>query len=197
MSRSPVQSNFTTTTSSEKPDQARPCSSHSQHRSIVDDVDLFFQYIVTELVDTLSIRIGLVARICRSQSSKGDQFRQGRGSIPRFGIISFVFAYPFDWECCRNVPSDCSKPRNIEMGSHWDSTLYIGKLPPMKLLFMLTDRELVSDTALQRRGGNRTQDEAKPKVTIDSNEAQTPTTIPQRSTQKHHSRSPSTSIVAG
>jgi hypothetical protein len=32
-----------------------------------------------------------VARICRSQSSKGDQFRQGRGSIPRFGIISFVF----------------------------------------------------------------------------------------------------------
>jgi hypothetical protein len=33
------------------------------------------------------IRIGLVARICRSQSSKDDQFRQGRGSIPRFGIL--------------------------------------------------------------------------------------------------------------
>ena len=32
-----------------------------------------------------NIRIGLVARICRSQSPKGDQFRQGRGSIPRFG----------------------------------------------------------------------------------------------------------------
>jgi hypothetical protein len=29
-----------------------------------------------------SIRIGLVARICRSQSSKDDQFRQGQGSIP-------------------------------------------------------------------------------------------------------------------
>ena len=35
----------------------------------------------------IEIRIGLVARICRSQSSKDDQFRQGRGSIPRFGII--------------------------------------------------------------------------------------------------------------
>jgi hypothetical protein len=33
-----------------------------------------------------NIRIGLVARICRSQSSNGDKFRQGRGSIPRFGI---------------------------------------------------------------------------------------------------------------
>ena len=40
------------------------------------------------------IRIGLVARICRSQSSKDDQFRQGRGSIPRFGIISFAFCLP-------------------------------------------------------------------------------------------------------
>jgi hypothetical protein len=39
-----------------------------------------------------NIRIGLVARICRSQSSQGDQFRQGRGSIPRFGIIPFSFA---------------------------------------------------------------------------------------------------------
>ena len=37
------------------------------------------------------IRIGLVARICRSQSSKDDQFRQGRGSIPRFGIILLHF----------------------------------------------------------------------------------------------------------
>ena len=36
------------------------------------------------------IRIGLVARICRSQSSKDDQFRQGRGSIPRFGNFSFA-----------------------------------------------------------------------------------------------------------
>ena len=36
------------------------------------------------------IRIGLVARICRSQSSKDDQFRQGRGSIPRFGNLSFA-----------------------------------------------------------------------------------------------------------
>ena len=38
-----------------------------------------------------NIRIGLVARICRSQSSKDDQFRQGRGSIPRFGIILLLF----------------------------------------------------------------------------------------------------------
>jgi hypothetical protein len=37
------------------------------------------------------IRIGLVARICRSQSSKDGQFRQGRGSIPRFGIVFFAF----------------------------------------------------------------------------------------------------------
>jgi hypothetical protein len=28
-----------------------------------------------------------VARICRSHSSKEDQYRQGRGSIPRFGIL--------------------------------------------------------------------------------------------------------------
>ena len=41
-----------------------------------------------------NIRIGLVARICRSQSSKDDQFRQGRGSIPRFGRYSFdLFCY--------------------------------------------------------------------------------------------------------
>ena len=33
-----------------------------------------------------------MARICRSQSSKDDQFRQGRGSIPRFGIILLLFA---------------------------------------------------------------------------------------------------------
>ena len=32
-----------------------------------------------------------MARICRSQSSKDDQFRQGRGSIPRFGIILLPF----------------------------------------------------------------------------------------------------------
>jgi hypothetical protein len=38
-----------------------------------------------------TIRIGLVARICRSHSSKEDQYRQGRGSIPRFGIIVFFF----------------------------------------------------------------------------------------------------------
>jgi hypothetical protein len=38
-----------------------------------------------------TIRIGLVARICRSQSSQDDQFRQGRGSIPRFGIVPFCF----------------------------------------------------------------------------------------------------------
>jgi len=37
-----------------------------------------------------SIRIGLVARICRSHSSKEDQNRQGRGSIPRFGNYSFA-----------------------------------------------------------------------------------------------------------
>ena len=29
-----------------------------------------------------TIRIGLVARICRSQSLQDDQFRQGQGSIP-------------------------------------------------------------------------------------------------------------------
>jgi len=49
------------------------------------------------------IRIGLVARICRSQSSQDDQFRQGRGSIPRFGIILLHFGRssaamrPFFW----------------------------------------------------------------------------------------------------
>jgi hypothetical protein len=37
----------------------------------------------------IDIRIGLVARICRSHSSKEDQYRQGRGSIPRFGILLF------------------------------------------------------------------------------------------------------------
>ena len=42
------------------------------------------------MVQSTTIRIGLVARICRSQSSKDDQFRQGRGSIPRFGIILFL-----------------------------------------------------------------------------------------------------------
>ena len=40
-----------------------------------------------------NIRIGLVARICRSQSSQDDQFRQGRGSIPRFGIILLRFEW--------------------------------------------------------------------------------------------------------
>jgi hypothetical protein len=40
----------------------------------------------------LNIRIGLVARICRSQSLIDDQFRQGRGSIPRFGIVALPFA---------------------------------------------------------------------------------------------------------
>ena len=45
-----------------------------------------------------NIRIGLVARICRSQSSQDDQFRQGRGSIPRFGIILLTFF------CCLQRP---------------------------------------------------------------------------------------------
>ena len=44
-----------------------------------------------------NIRIGLVARICRSQSSKGDQFRQGRGSIPRFGIIVLLLHHRHEW----------------------------------------------------------------------------------------------------
>jgi hypothetical protein len=43
-----------------------------------------------------SIRIGLVARICRSHSSKEDQNRQGRGSIPRFGNLPFAV-----WPYCR------------------------------------------------------------------------------------------------
>ena len=43
---------------------------------------------------SIDIRIGLVARICRSQSSKDDQFRQGRGSIPRFGKYSFARSRP-------------------------------------------------------------------------------------------------------
>jgi hypothetical protein len=43
---------------------------------------------------TIEIRIGLVARICRSHSSKDDQFRQGRGSIPRFGIIVLLLHHP-------------------------------------------------------------------------------------------------------
>jgi hypothetical protein len=37
-----------------------------------------------------------VARICRSQSSKDDQFRQGRGSIPRFGKLPFVICIVVD-----------------------------------------------------------------------------------------------------
>ena len=44
-----------------------------------------------DLITCSIIRIGLVARICRSQSSKDDQSRQGRGSIPRFGIILLLF----------------------------------------------------------------------------------------------------------
>jgi hypothetical protein len=49
------------------------------------------------ITESVTIRIGLVARICRSQSSKDDQFRQGRGSIPRFGInLFFCCWYAFD-----------------------------------------------------------------------------------------------------
>jgi hypothetical protein len=40
---------------------------------------------IGSVIISLHIRIGLVARICRSQLSKDNQFRQGRGSIPRFG----------------------------------------------------------------------------------------------------------------
>ena len=54
-----------------------------------------------------NIRIGLVARICRSQSSKDDQSRQGRGSIPRFGTILLPFCYVvrLDLFCFREVGS--------------------------------------------------------------------------------------------
>jgi hypothetical protein len=55
--------------------------------------------------ELITIRIGLVARICRSQSSKDDQFRQGRGSIPRFGIKLF-----FCWL--------------LPLASSWGSMLY-------------------------------------------------------------------------
>jgi hypothetical protein len=51
----------------------------------------FLGGLYTEQWQCSSIRIGLVARICRSQSLKHDQFRQGRGSIPRFGIIVLLF----------------------------------------------------------------------------------------------------------
>ena len=59
------------------------------------------------------IRIGLVARICRSQSSKDDQFRQGRGSIPRFGNLSFAHSMDErrDWNvfCCARMYSASEK----------------------------------------------------------------------------------------
>jgi hypothetical protein len=47
-------------------------------------------YLVSMQGPPSSIRIGLVARICRSHSSKEDQNRQGRGSIPRFGNLPFA-----------------------------------------------------------------------------------------------------------
>jgi hypothetical protein len=85
-----------------------PSSSCSQHRSIVDlcdDVFMRCRGSVAKISPLLlvrgiypiktagipSIRIGLVARICRSHSSKDDQIRQGRGSIPRFGITLLLF----------------------------------------------------------------------------------------------------------
>jgi hypothetical protein len=45
-------------------------------------------------ISSLKIRIGLVARICRSQLSKDIQCRQGRGSIPRFGKLTFCSLPP-------------------------------------------------------------------------------------------------------
>ena len=53
-----------------------------------------------------NIRIGLVARICRSQLSQYDQFRQGRGSIPRFGT-SFAFCLPIDSHASGVESSTC------------------------------------------------------------------------------------------
>ena len=56
-----------------------------------------------------NIRIGLVARICRSQSSKDDQFRQGRGSIPRFGNFSFAGSTSFCWTLASASESNISQ----------------------------------------------------------------------------------------
>ena len=58
---------------------------YSKHGRSVDLIEAAAPELVS-LEIKQKIRIGLVARICRSQSSKDDQFRQGRGSIPRFGI---------------------------------------------------------------------------------------------------------------
>jgi hypothetical protein len=56
-----------------------------------------------------TIRIGLVARICRSHFfCKEDQNRQGRGSIPRFGISDRSFAFGMVvWNQCRSAWLGC------------------------------------------------------------------------------------------
>jgi len=65
-------------------------SAYSKHSRSVDLIEAAASELVSLEINT-TIRIGLVARICRSQSSQDDQFRQGRGSIPRFGIILLLF----------------------------------------------------------------------------------------------------------
>jgi hypothetical protein len=47
----------------------------------------------SNMIASCAIRIGLVARICRSHSSKEEKCRQGRGSIPRFGKQLFACGF--------------------------------------------------------------------------------------------------------
>ena len=68
----------------------RHVSAYSKQCKSVDLIEAAASELVSLKIKQ-KIRIGLVARICRSQSSKDDQFRQGRGSIPRFGIILLLF----------------------------------------------------------------------------------------------------------
>jgi hypothetical protein len=68
-----------------------------------------------------TIRIGLVARICRSHSSKEDQYRQGRGSIPRFGLFSsfaVMLQHPFGLA----VPYEVGGSLDLPFGACGDRT---------------------------------------------------------------------------
>ena len=63
-----------------------------KHKTLLWNID----YIIwCNTWPSINIRNGLVARICRSHSSaKSKVARQGRGSIPRFGIILFAHLVP-------------------------------------------------------------------------------------------------------
>ena len=113
----------------------------------------------------IEIRIGLVARICRSQSSKDDQFRQGRGSIPRFGIIILLLQHRhescivFFWVHGRLAESRMLSfaQTNISSYSTPSSTQGVS-LPEHEGLAKL--RELWLQSAIQERTAHRHPDDS-------------------------------------